>query len=210
MKRQHFSFIVKPLVFLSCLTPLALLVLGLLQDTLGANPIEELTRRSGEWTLRFLLLTLCMTPIQKLFKQSWPIKFRRMLGLYTFFYASVHLLTYIWLDQFFDWGEIFTDIIKRPFILIGMSAFLLLLPLAITSNHAMMRKLGKLWKRLHQLVYVIAGLGVLHFYWLVKKDLFTPSVYLVILMILLGYRIISFRQRKKFEATKMASANLSP
>jgi len=209
MKRQHFNYIVKPLVFMACLTPLALLVLGLLQDTLGANPIEELTRRSGEWTLRLLLLTLCMTPIQKLFKQSWPIKFRRMLGLYTFFYASVHLLTYIWLDQFFDWGEIITDIIKRPFILIGMSAFLLLLPLAITSNHIMMRKLGKLWKRLHQLVYVIAGLGVLHFYWLVKKDLFTPSVYLVILTILLGYRFISFRQRKKFAAAKLAQASLS-
>ena len=209
MKREHFSFIIKPLVFLACLIPLALLVLGLLQDTLGANPIEELTRRSGEWTLRFLLLTLCMTPIQKLFKQSWPIKLRRMLGLYTFFYVCAHLLTYIWLDQFFDWAEIITDIIKRPFILIGMSGFLLLLPLAITSNHVMMRKLGKLWKRLHQLVYLIGGLGVLHFYLLVKKDLFTPSVYLIILMLLLGYRFISFRQRQTMTARKLASANLS-
>ena len=209
MKREHFSFIVKPLVFLACLIPLALLVLGLLQDTLGANPIEELTRRSGEWTLRFLLISLCMTPIQKLFKQSWPIKLRRMLGLYTFFYVCVHLLTYLWLDQFFDWAEIITDIIKRPFILIGMSGFLLLLPLAITSNHAMMRKLGKLWKRLHQLVYIIGGLGVLHFYLLVKKDLFTPSVYLIILMVLLGYRFISFRQRQIMTARKLASAKLS-
>lgn len=209
MKQKYFSFIVKPLVFIACLLPLSLLVFGLIQDTLGANPIEELTRRSGEWTLRFLLLTLCMTPIQRLLKQSWPIKLRRMLGLYTFFYASAHLLTYLWLDQFFDWGEIITDIIKRPFILVGMSAFLLLLPLAITSNHAMMRRLGKLWKRLHQLVYLIGGLGVLHFYWLVKKDLFTPSIYLVILIVLLGYRFISFRQRQRIASRKLAAAGLS-
>ena len=209
MKREHFNFIIKPLVFISCLMPLAWLILGLVQDNLGANPIEELTRRSGEWGLRFLLITLSMTPIQRLFRQSWPIKLRRMLGLYTFFYASVHLLTYIWLDQFFDWAEIITDIIKRPFILVGMLAFLLLVPLAVTSNHAMMRKLGKLWKRLHQLVYLIAGLGVLHFFWLVKKDLFTPSIYLTILMILLGYRLVAYWQRQSKSSRKVASVAVS-
>lgn len=197
MKRQHFSYIIKPLVFLACLLPLALLVLALVQDDLGANPIEELTRRSGEWTLRFLLLTLCMTPAQKLFKQSWPVKLRRMLGLYTFFYACLHLLTYLWLDQFFDWSEIIIDILKRPFILVGMLAFLLLTPLAITSTNTMMRRLGKRWKRLHQLVYIIGGLGVLHFFWLVKKDLLTPTVYLVILIFLLGYRAVVYWYRQR-------------
>lgn len=150
-----------------------------------------------------------MTPIQKLLKQSWPIKLRRMLGLYTFFYASLHLLTYIWLDQFFDWGDIITDIIKRPFILVGMLAFLLLLPLAITSNLVMMRKLGKRWKRLHQLVYFIAGLGVLHFFWLVKKDLQMPGVYLFILMLILGYRLISAWRRQRPPRHSPAVAVLS-
>lgn len=206
MTRQQFSFIVKPLVFIACLSPLALLIAGLLQDSLGANPIEELTRRSGEWALRFLLFTLSMTPIQRLFKQAWPIKLRRMLGLYTFFYACVHLLTYIWLDQFFDWGEIFTDILKRPFILVGMLAFLLLVPLAATSTHAMIRRLGRLWKRLHQLVYVISGLGVLHFFMLVKKDLFTPSIYLVILMILLGIRLANYWRRQLKREIRTTSA----
>lgn len=200
---------IKALVFVASLAPLVYLLWALLQDALGANPIEELTRRSGEWTLRFLLLTLCMTPMQKLFKQSWPIKLRRMLGLYTFFYASLHLLTYIWLDQFFVWGDIITDIIKRPFILVGMLAFLLLLPLAITSNLVMMRKLGKHWKRLHQLVYFIAGLGVLHFFWLVKKDLQMPGVYLFILMLLLGYRLISAWRRQRLSSHPPAVAVLS-
>lgn len=202
MTRQQFSYIVKPLVFIACLLPLALLVMGLLQDSLGANPIEELTRRSGEWTLRFLLITLSMTPIQRLFKQTWPIKLRRMLGLYSFFYACLHLLTYVWLDQFFDWGEIILDIMKRPFILVGMLAFLLLLPLAMTSTHAMMRRLGRRWKRLHQLVYIIGGLGVLHFFWLVKKDLYSPTVYLLILMALLGFRLASYGYRRTKSAVK--------
>ncbi len=186
----------KVFVFAACLTPLLYLSWALLQDALGANPIEELTRRSGEWTLRFLMITLCMTPVQKLFKQSWPIKLRRMLGLFTFFYASLHLLTYVWLDQFFAWGDILRDIIKRPFILVGMLAFLLLVPLAITSNQRMMRKLGRYWKRLHQLVYLIGGLGVLHFFWLVKKDLTMPTVYLLILVVLLGFRMILVWQRR--------------
>lgn len=196
LTRKQFGLFVKPPVFVLSLLPLGLLVMGVLEDTLGANPIESVTRSTGEWGLRFLLITLCMTPIQKLFKQTWPIKMRRMLGLFAFFYVSVHLLTYLWLDQFFDWGEILRDIIKRPFILVGMLAFILLIPLAVTSNQAMMRRLGRLWKRLHQLVYLIAGLGVLHFYWLVKKDLLTPTIYLIILMVLLGYRLAVFTKAR--------------
>ena len=197
---------IKILVFVASLAPLMYLIWALLQDGLGANPIEELTRRSGEWTLRFLMITLCMTPIQKLFKQSWPIKLRRMLGLYTFFYASLHLLTYVWLDQFFAWDDIVMDIIKRPFILVGMLAFVLLIPLAITSNQRMMRKLGRLWKRLHQLVYLIGALGVLHFFWLVKKDMFMPTIYLSILAILLGYRLIAAWRRRLSSHRKITAA----
>ena len=197
---------IKILVFVASLAPLMYLIWALLQDGLGANPIEELTRRSGEWTLRFLMITLCMTPIQKLFKQSWPIKLRRMLGLYAFFYASLHLLTYVWLDQFFAWDDIVMDIIKRPFILVGMLAFVLLIPLAITSNQRMMRKLGRLWKRLHQLVYLIGALGVLHFFWLVKKDMFMPTIYLSILAILLGYRLIAAWRRRLSSHRKITAA----
>ena len=197
---------IKILVFVASLAPLIYLTWALLQDGLGANPIEELTRRSGEWTLRFLMITLCMTPIQKLFKQSWPIKLRRMLGLYAFFYASLHLLTYVWLDQFFAWDDIVMDIIKRPFILVGMLAFVLLIPLAITSNQRMMRKLGRLWKRLHQLVYLIGALGVLHFFWLVKKDMFMPTIYLSILAILLGYRLIAAWRRRLSSHRKITAA----
>ena len=197
---------IKILVFVASLAPLMYLIWALLQDGLGANPIEELTRRSGEWTLRFLMITLCMTPIQKMFKQSWPIKLRRMLGLYTFFYASLHLLTYVWLDQFFAWDDIVMDIIKRPFILVGMLAFVLLIPLAITSNQRMMRKLGRLWKRLHQLVYLIGALGVLHFFWLVKKDMFMPTIYLSILAILLGYRLIAAWRRRLSSHRKITAA----
>lgn len=200
----------KVIIFLACLAPLVYLTWALLQDNLGANPIEALTRRSGEWALRFLLITLSMTPVQKLLKQSWPIKFRRMLGLYTFFYASLHMLTYVWLDQFFAWDDILVDIIKRPFILVGTLAFILLIPLAITSTKAMMRKLGRNWKRLHQLVYPIACFAILHFYWLVKKDTFTPSIYLSILVVLLAYRLFLVWQRQQtFRRKSSVSGSLA-
>ncbi|MFO7602500.1 MAG: protein-methionine-sulfoxide reductase heme-binding subunit MsrQ [Gammaproteobacteria bacterium] len=197
----------KLLIFLACLGPLAYLLWALLQDALGANPIEELSRRSGEWTLRFLLLTLAMTPLQKLLQQPWPLRLRRMLGLYTFFYASLHLLTYLWLDQFFVWSEIVADILQRPFILVGLLAFLLLLPLALTSNRASQRWLGRRWKRLHRLVYIIAALGIVHFFWLVKKDLLMPSIYLIILVILLGARLgIAWHRHRQGRARVLASA----
>ncbi|MBU1190263.1 MAG: sulfoxide reductase heme-binding subunit YedZ [Gammaproteobacteria bacterium] len=179
---------IKPVIFILCLLPLAWLIFALLTDQLGANPIEELTRETGEWTLRLLLITLCMTPLRGMFGWTWPLRVRRMLGLFAFFYVCVHLTTYIWLDQFFDWNEILRDIYKRRFITVGMLAFVLLLPLALTSTNAMMKRLGKNWKRLHQLVYVIPALGVLHFWWVVKADVRAPLVYAVILVLLLAVR----------------------
>lgn len=180
--------VTKVLVFLLCLLPLSWLIYGLLTDQLGANPIEVLTRSSGEWTLRFLLLTLLMTPLRQWSGSAWPLKFRRMLGLFTFFYVCVHLTTYLWLDHFFDWQEIIKDILKRPYITLGMSAFVLLIPLAITSTRAMQRRLGRRWKALHQLVYPIALLGTIHFMLLVKADLLKPLIYLTLLVILLALR----------------------
>jgi len=179
---------IKPTIFILCLLPLAWLVFALLTDQLGANPIEELTRETGEWTLRLLLITLCMTPLRRITNWRWPLRVRRMLGLFAFFYACVHLTTYIWLDQFFDWSEILRDIYKRRFITVGMLAFTLLLPLAFTSTNAMMKRLGRNWTRLHQLVYVIPALGVLHFWWLVKADVREPLVYAVLLVVLLVMR----------------------
>ena len=180
---------IKPIIFLFCLLPLGLLFRSLYLDELGANPIEVLTRSTGEWTLRFVLITLTMTPLRNLTGSAWPIRLRRMLGLFSFFYVCVHLLTYIWLDHFFDWEEIIVDIIKRPYITFGMLAFTLLLPLAFTSTKKMMRRLGKRWKSLHKLIYVIAILGVLHFLLLVKAYLREPIVYAFILLSLFIVRL---------------------
>lgn len=186
---------IKPTVFILCLLPLAWLVFALLTDRLGANPIEALTRGTGEWTLRLLLITLCMTPLRRIASWGWPLRIRRMLGLFTFFYACVHLSTYVWLDQFFDWQEIWHDIVKRPFITVGMLAFVLLVPLAATSTNAMIKRLGRNWVKLHRLVYVIPVLGVLHFWWLVKADVRDPLVYALLLTGLLGMRVLWYRRR---------------
>jgi sulfoxide reductase heme-binding subunit YedZ len=171
-----------------CLVPFVVLVIGAVTDTLGANPVETMTHETGEWTLRFLLITLMITPLRRLSGNNWLIKLRRMSGLFAFFYACLHFLTYIWFDHYFDWMEIIKDIPKRPFITVGFIAFMLLVPLALTSTNAMMRRLKKNWARLHKLVYVIAVLGVLHFLWLVKADILEPMVYALILLVLLGYR----------------------
>ncbi len=176
--------VIKPIVFILALLPVVLLSRNFYLDELGANPFEVFTRSTGEWTLRFLLLTLAMTPLRQLTGSAWPLRLRRMLGLFTFFYVCVHLLTYIWLDHFFDWDEIWTDIVKRPYITIGMLAFTLLLPLAFTSTKKMMKRLGKRWKSLHKLIYLIAVLGVLHFLLLVKADLREPIIYAFILFTL--------------------------
>lgn len=184
----------KPVVFVLCLLPLAILAWQAFADLLGANPIDEIADRTGEWTLRFLLITLLMTPLKRLTGWGWPIRMRRMLGLYAFFYACLHLLTYLWLDQFFDWSEIWLDILERPFITVGMLAFVLLLPLALTSNRFMVRKLGKNWKRLHRLAYVVPALGVVHFLWVVKADVLQPFIYAVLLAALLLVRMPGARR----------------
>jgi len=186
----------KPAVFLLCLLPLLVLGWQLYAGLLGANPIDEVADSTGAWTLRFLLITLLATPLKRYFGWSRAIRIRRMLGLYAFFYAALHLLTYLWLDQFFDWGEIWLDVLDRPFITVGMLAFVLLLPLAATSNRYMVRRLGRGWKRLHRLAYVIPALGVLHFWWLVKADVREPLVYGALLAALLATRIPGSRRAR--------------
>ena len=180
--------LIKAMVFLLCLLPLGRAAYIVLSGE-AVNPIEFITRSTGTWTLVFLLLTLAITPLRRLSAYTQLIRLRRMLGLYAFFYASLHFTTYLWLDQFFDVAAIIRDITKRPFITVGFAAFMLLIPLALTSTDAMMRRLKRNWGRLHKLVYGIALLGVLHYWWLVKKDLTQPLIYAAILGLLLGLRL---------------------
>jgi len=188
------AYVIKPLIFTVCLIPFTALVIGAVNGTLGANPVEKMTHETGEWTLRFLLITLLITPLRRLSGKSWLIRLRRLFGLYAFFYACQHFITYIWFDHYFDWAEIIEDIPKRPFITVGFTAFVLLIPLAVTSTNKMMRRLKKNWIKLHKLIYVIAVLGILHFLWLVKADTLEPMIYACILLLLLGYR--AYIQRK--------------
>ena len=181
---------VKGVVFLLALLPLARLVVGFQLDKLGANPIELITRSTGTWTLTFLMITLAVTPLRRLTRWHWLLRLRRMLGLFAFFYACLHFTTYIWLDQFFGWPAIWKDILKRRFIWIGFTAFVLLIPLALTSTHAAVRAMGaRNWQRLHRVVYVIAICGVIHYWWLVKKDITQPAIYATVLTVLLAFRV---------------------
>jgi len=199
LTNKQIPFFVKPLVFLLCLIPFGELVYGAVNDSLGVNPVETLTHETGQWALRFLLLTLFITPLRRLIKVQWLIKLRRMLGLYAFFYAVLHFITYIWLDQFFDWIEILSDIPKRPFITIGFASFLLLIPLALTSTKKMQRRLKKKWVALHKLVYVIPMLVVLHFIWSLKADYFEPMTYTIVFLGLMLMRF--FHEKKKASKT---------
>ncbi len=176
-------------IFGICLFPLARLIILGGSGGLGANPIEFITHSAGIWTLTGLMVTLSVTPLRRLTGRAELIRYRRMLGLFTFFYASLHFVTYVWLDQFFDLAAIARDIIKRPFITVGFAAFVLLIPLAATSTHAMMRRLGRRWQQLHRLVYLVAMLGVIHYVWLVKKDLTEPLIYGAVLALLLVMRL---------------------
>jgi sulfoxide reductase heme-binding subunit YedZ len=188
--QTHLKWI-KAAAFGACLVPLALLVWRGFTGGLGANPIEYITHSTGWWTLSFLLITLSVTPLRRLTGLNWLLRLRRMLGLYAFFYATLHFTTYIWLDQFFDPASIVKDIAKRPFVTIGFAAFVLLIPLAATSTNAMVRRLGaRRWQQLHRLIYAIASLGVLHYWWLVKKDITEPVVFALLLGMLLGARLI--------------------
>ena len=178
----------KPVVHLLCLLPLMVLLWAAFDDGLGANPVETLTHETGEWTLRFLLITLSMTPLRQWTGLASWIRFRRLFGLYAFFYVSCHFMIWFIADHSLDVVAMVEDIIKRPYITLGFSALLLMLPLAITSNQAMIRRLGKKWKSLHQLVYLVLSLGVLHFMWLVKADYLEPIIYAIIAVALLLHR----------------------
>lgn len=180
----------KVAVFLSCLVPLARLGWKAYNGLLGANPIEVITHSTGDWTMIFLLITLAVTPVRKLIRQPWLIRFRRMFGLFAFFYGVLHFTTYIWLDKFFDWHEMLVDIGKRKFITVGFAAFVLMIPLAITSTARWIRRLGgRRWNRLHHLIYFTAIGGVIHYLWLVKADIRKPLLYGAVLALLLGYRV---------------------
>lgn len=186
---QWVTWVGKPLIFSLSLLPVLMLIVNAFSDGLGANPVETITHSTGEWGLRFLLITLAVTPVRRLSGWQWLQRFRRMLGLFAFFYVCLHFATYLVFDHFFDVATIWDDVLERPYITVGFIAFLLLIPLAITSTKSMMRRLGRHWQRLHRLVYPIAVLGVLHFLWLVKADLREPLLYAAVLALLLGYRL---------------------
>jgi methionine sulfoxide reductase heme-binding subunit len=180
----------KVVMFLACLGPLARLGWKAYNGLLGANPIEVITHSTGDWTLIFLCVTLAVTPLRMLTKQYWLIRFRRMLGLFAMFYGTLHFTTYIWLDKFFNLHEMVKDVAKRPFITMGFTAFVLMIPLAITSTRGWIARLGgKRWNLLHRLIYFSAIAGVIHYVWLVKKDLTKPLEYAAVVTVLLGYRL---------------------
>ena len=189
----------KAVLFAAALGPVAWLGWGAWTDALGANPIETITRETGTWTLRLLVLSLAITPLRRLTGWNDAIRFRRMLGLFAFFYGTLHLLTYVWLDQFFDGAALLKDVYKRPFITAGATAFFVMLPLALTSTAGMIRRLGgRAWRRLHQLVYLAAIAGVVHYWWLVKADIRRPRTYALLLALLLGYRVfVALRSRAR-------------
>jgi sulfoxide reductase heme-binding subunit YedZ len=179
----------KAIVFSACLIPLAQLIYSASNNDLGTNPIETITRHTGSWALILLLVTLSVTPLRRIFHRNDLVKFRRMLGLFAFFYGTLHFATYIVLDHFFDGNAILKDILKRPYVTAGFTGFVLMVPLAITSTAGMIRRLGKHWQQLHRLVYIAAIAGVVHFYWLVKADIRRPAQYGAVLTLLLGYRL---------------------
>ncbi|BCL76847.1 protein-methionine-sulfoxide reductase heme-binding subunit MsrQ [Jeongeupia sp. HS-3] len=193
-------------VFLICLLPLARLV----WLTPGAvNPVEFVTRSTGTWALIGLLVTLSVSPLRQLTGRNELIKFRRMLGLFSFFYACLHFTTWLVLDHFFDFAGMWRDVYKRPFITVGFSAFMLLIPLAITSNDRMVRKLKRNWTRLHKLVYPIGILVVVHYWWLVKRDLTEPAIYATVLLLLLLWRIDRWQKRRAAAARQSKDAHLA-
>ena len=201
----------KPLAFLLCLIPFAWLVFRVITQDLGANPQEALIRATGDWTLRFLCIVLAVTPLRTISKTPQLARFRRMLGLFVYFYVVIHLLSYSWFDMGFDVADIAKDIYKRPFILVGFSAFVLLTPLALTSFNRAIKALGaKRWQLLHKLVYVIAGLGILHFFWMRagKNDFNEVFVYAAILAVLLGWRVVQWWNKKTEKAAKSGKIRL--
>lgn len=197
---------IKVLVFALCLVPLTRLFWLGFHDDLSANPVEFVERSTGFWALFILLATLALTPIKLLTGRVWQIQLRRMLGLFMFFYACLHIITYVWLDFAFDWSDITKDIAKHPRILVGFAAFVLVVPLAATSTNGMVKRLRENWKTLHRLVYLVAILAVVHFWWLVKKDIREPLLYALILIALLGIRI--YYKKSKLIAKTNTKATL--
>ena len=199
-------------VFLLCLVPLGILVWRALTANLGANPVEFIQHATGDWTLRFLVLTLCITPFRKLLKLPDLIRFRRMLGLFAFFYACLHFLTYLGPDQSFDVAAMWKDVAKRPFITVGFAAFVLLIPLALTSTAGWIRRLGgHRWQTLHRAIYISAICGVIHYYWLVKSAVLRPLIYGAIVAVLLLWRLADwYIRRSRATAGKTVGAGLAP
>ena len=192
------SSFAKPVLFILCLLPMAFLIWRGFAGNLGANPVETITFETGDWALRFLLITLAVTPIRVWTGNATIGRFRRMLGLYCFFYAFCHFLIWLVADHSLDLGDMIEDIIDRPYITFGFSAFILLIPLTITSSNAMVRRLGKAWKKLHKLVYAILVLGVLHYLWLTKADYLEPGIYAFIAAVLLAQRLSGPKKRTKY------------
>ena len=195
----------KTTIFLTALVPFALLLLRGWNNDLGANPIETVTDTTGIWTLRFLVITLAITPLRKLTGQTILIRFRRMLGLFTFFYASMHFLTYVWLDQYFDWPFIAEDIAEHPYIIVGFTTFLILFSLAVTSPRFMARKLGKNWKKLHMLIFPAAFLAATHFIWQVKSDIREPLLYFALFSVLILLRLPSVEEKMPLITSRFRS-----
>ena len=197
----------KRATFLLCLLPIITLGLRGTHEGLGANPIEFITHSTGDWTLRFLLITLAVTPARRVLGIPSLIRFRRMFGLFAFFYGCLHLLTYVWLDKFFDLQDVLKDIGKRPFITIGFASLLLMVPLAVTSTAAWIRRLGgRQWQLLHRIIYLAAAGGITHYYWLVKSDVHLPVRYGAILVVLLAYRLVVFATKRRQRQARMAPA----
>ena len=194
---KQFKVIKAGLFLLACVPFLRLFIFAYL-DQLGANPLEAITRNTGDWTLYLLCITLSITPLRRITGWTWLIALRRMMGLFTFFYASLHFLAFLWFDHFFDVQAMLLDVVKRPFIAMGFATFLLLLPLAITSTNSMMRKLGKRWKTLHQLIYLIIIMGLLHFWWMRagKQNFAQPLLITVIALVFLGSRLMTWWQNR--------------
>jgi sulfoxide reductase heme-binding subunit YedZ len=197
----------KAVVFLLCFVPLGILVWRFLTGKLGANPVEFIQHATGDWTLRFLVFTLCITPFRKLFKLPDLIRLRRMLGLFAFFYVCLHFLTYLGPDQSFDLAGMWKDVAKRPFITVGFTAFVLLIPLAITSTTGWIRRLGgKRWQLLHRCIYFAAVCGVIHYYWLVKSDVRKPLFYGALVAILLAWRLGDWLFKRRSQAPVRVAA----
>jgi methionine sulfoxide reductase heme-binding subunit len=195
----------KPPIFLACLAPLAHLVWMGLHDELGANPVEYITHSTGTWALTGLCITLTITPLRRILKQNWLIRFRRMFGLFAFFYACLHFTTWVWIYSAFDVHAMIADVYKRPFITMGFTAFVLLIPLAVTSTSGMIRRLGgRRWNLLHRLIYVSACAGVIHYYWLVKSDETVPLRFAAVVAVLLGYRLVRYAYEWRQQAAAAA------